>query len=103
MLIRLRQIVIIFTLLLLFKAGIVSAATFYLEPAAGNFIRGCNSTVAIKMNLSGERSNGAQAYVDYSGIPGGSISLGAVACLVLMAIPAVCRPAPWEFLVMAEW
>ncbi|MEK7213485.1 MAG: hypothetical protein AAB678_03565, partial [Patescibacteria group bacterium] len=63
-------------MLLLFKAGIVSAATFYLEPAAGNFIRGCNSTVAIKMNLSGERSNGAQAYVDYSGIPGGSISLG---------------------------
>lgn len=54
----------------------VNAATFYLEPAAGNFIRGCNSTVAVKMNLSGERSNGAQAYVDYSGLPGGSISMG---------------------------
>lgn len=85
---KLRKLILIFALLFLLKAGIVSAATFYLEPASGNLIKGCNAAVAVKMNLSGEQSNGAQVYIDHSGLSGGSINLGGSGLFSTYGAPA---------------
>lgn len=62
-------------LLLFLKVGSASAATFYLEPASGNLIKGCNSTIRVKMSTAGLSSNGAQAYVGYTSLGGGTISI----------------------------
>ena len=53
----------------------VSAATLYLEPSSGNLIRGCQQTINIRMSTAGQQSNGAQVYLDYTSLGGGSLSI----------------------------
>ncbi|MCX6781797.1 MAG: carboxypeptidase-like regulatory domain-containing protein [Candidatus Magasanikbacteria bacterium] len=62
-------------LLIFFKADLASAATFYLEPASGNLIKGCTAQIRVKMSTDGQASNGAQVYVDYGALGGGTIGL----------------------------
>ncbi len=70
-----RWIFVALALLIFAKADFVSAASFYLEPASGNLIKGCTAQIRVKMSTDGQASNGAQVYVDYGALGGGSISL----------------------------
>lgn len=73
--------------LTLFCCGTVSAATFYLEPASGTLIKGCSSQIKIKMSTEGQGSNGAQAYVDYSGLGSGNIDIAGAGLFGSYGIP----------------
>jgi hypothetical protein len=71
-----RKFIWLCALAVCFYAGSASAATFYLEPASGTIIKGCTKQIIVKMSLDGASSNGAQAYVDYTSLGGGTISIG---------------------------
>ncbi len=58
-----------------FIAGNARAATFYLEPSSGNLIKGCTTQIRVKMSTGGDSSNGAQAYVTYTSLGGGTIGI----------------------------
>lgn len=62
--------------LVFFRAGYVSAASFYLEPSSGNLIKGCAAQIKVKMSTGAQSSNGAQVYVGYTNLGGGTISIG---------------------------
>lgn len=69
-----KKLIFVFSLALVLPLS-VSAATLYLEPSSGNLIRGCQQTINIRMSTAGQQSNGAQAYLDYTSLGGGSLSL----------------------------
>lgn len=72
----LRLAIAIIAFALLWKIGSVSAATFYLDPpSGGNIIKGCNTSIKVRMSTEGLSSNGAQAYVGYTSLGGGTISI----------------------------
>ena len=54
------------------------AAKFYLSPNSGNMIKGCNKTIDIMMDLTGEHSNAAQIYIDHNFVSGEYVSLSEV-------------------------
>ncbi|MDD2758565.1 MAG: carboxypeptidase-like regulatory domain-containing protein, partial [Patescibacteria group bacterium] len=79
-------LLIIFSLIF-FRADFVSAATFYLEPASGDLIRGCLTNITLRLSTDGASSNGAQAYVDYSSLGGGTINIAGAGLFSTYATP----------------
>ncbi|PIT88578.1 MAG: hypothetical protein COU29_02255 [Candidatus Magasanikbacteria bacterium CG10_big_fil_rev_8_21_14_0_10_36_32] len=59
---------------LLATVSIVQAATFSLEPASGTLIKGCPASINVKLNTGSQSSNGAQIYVDYTGVSSANMS-----------------------------
>lgn len=59
----------------LFFASPTYAARFYLSPSSGNMIKGCNKTIDVMMDLTGEHSNAGQIYIDHNFVSGEYISL----------------------------
>lgn len=61
-------------LVLAFSANDALAANFFLEPSSGQLIKGCPSTINIKLSTGSQSSNGAQIYIDYNDVSNIGIS-----------------------------